>query len=185
MKYIFVGVFGVMGLLTIVAWVWQPRDADDGRIELVWISDDNPVRREQIRLFNELYPQYRLRLDPHNAGLEKTIVQCLAGVGPDLFDCYFGFQRMVFVRSGIALDVTDAWADRGMDLDASWPCLAPLFIHDGRPYGHPDNAYAPAVWYNKTVFDKAGVPYPTADWTWQDLIAIGKQLTIRDEHGRP
>ncbi len=185
MKYIFLGAFGVMALLSGVAWLWQLDGVEDGRTELVWISDDNPVRREQVELFNKLYPQYRLRLDPLNAGMEKTIVQCLAGVGPDLFACYFGFQRMAFVRSGVALNVADAWAERGMDLDAVWPCTLPLFVHDGRPYGHPGNAYAPAVWYNKTLFEEAGIPYPTPDWTWDDLIAIGKQLTIRGERGRP
>ena len=31
--------------------------------------------------------------------------------------------------------------------------------------------------YNKTVFDKAGVAYPTADWTWDDFRAAAKKIT--------
>lgn len=185
MKYAFLGAFAGMAALSVVAGLWRPGRADDGKTDLVWVSDDNPVRREQIALFNELYPQYRLRLDPQNAGMEKVIVQCLAGVGPDLFDCYDGFQRMAFVRSGIALDVTEALIARQVDVDAVWPCLKPLFLEKGRAFGHPDNAHAPAMWYNKTLFEEAGVPYPTPDWTWDDCIAIAKRLTIRDEKGRP
>ena len=34
-----------------------------------------------------------------------------------------------------------------------------------------------AVWYNKTMFDEAGVEYPSADWTWDDFREIAKKLT--------
>lgn len=34
-----------------------------------------------------------------------------------------------------------------------------------------------AVWYNKTMFDEAGIPYPTSDWTWEDFREIAKKLT--------
>lgn len=37
-----------------------------------------------------------------------------------------------------------------------------------------------AVWYNKTMFDEAGIPYPTADWTWDDFREIAKKLTKDD-----
>ena len=172
MKLVFVSSFAVLVLLSVVAWMWRPAERTDGRTEIVWISDDNPVRREQIELFNRLYPQYHLRLDPQNSGMEKTIVQCLAGVGPDVFDCYSGFQLTAFVRSGIAMDCTDAMAERGIDVYANWPCLIPLVVHEGRAYGHPDNAHASALWFNKNLFDEAGIAYPRGGWTWEEFIPI-------------
>ena len=183
MKYVFLGTFTVLLVLSGVAWVWQPRATDD-RIELVWCVDDNPMRREQIALFNRLYPQYRLTLDPQNSTTAKVIVQSLAGVGPDLFDCYSGFQLNAFVRAGIALDCTEALAAHGVDPEAVWPALKPVIIHEGRLYGHPGNAHASAIWYNKKLFDRAGVPYPSGDWTWDDLVALGRQLVVRDSRGQ-
>ena len=118
MKYVFVGCVAVMSVLSVVAWVWRPRGGDDGRIELVWVSDDNPVRREQIELFNELYPQYRLRLDPQNAGMEKVIVQCLAGVGPQLG---IGRPDRVPHRCRTALGEIGAKAELQPALDAGRP----------------------------------------------------------------
>ncbi|MBI4560244.1 MAG: extracellular solute-binding protein [Candidatus Hydrogenedentes bacterium] len=184
MKYVFLSLFLVMSALSVAAWWWQPV-AENDRIELVWCSDDNPMRREQIALFNQLYPQYRLKLDPQNSTMEKVIVQCLAGVGPDVFDCYSGFQLTAFVRSGIALDSTEALLQRGVDPSAVWPCLRPLVTLDGREYGHPDNAHAPAMWFNKAIFDEAGEPYPPNDWTWTEFIEIAQRLTKRDSRGRP
>ena len=33
-----------------------------------------------------------------------------------------------------------------------------------------------AMWYNKEIFDKCGVPYPTDDMSYDDLIATAKAL---------
>lgn len=185
MKYVFIFGFIGMALLSLAAWVWQPRPNEDGRKEIVWVSDDNPMRREQIDLFNTLYPQYHLKLDPQNGGMEKVIVQSLAGVGPDVFDCYSGFQLAAYVRSGIAMDCTDALAARHVDIDAIWPSMMPVLLHEGRVYGHLDNAHAPAIWFNRTLFDEAGIPYPEGEWTWEEFIPIAQQLTRYDDRGRP
>lgn len=184
MKYVFGGSFLVLVLLSVVAWLWRPHETDT-RIPLIWVSDDNPLRREQIALFNRLYPKYHLKLDPQNGGLEKVIVQSLAGVGPDLFDNYSGWQLDVYVRSGIALDCTNELARRGISTKDIWPCLTNLIVDRGRVYGYLDNASAPAIWYNKQLFDDAGVPYPKPNWTWDDFISIAKRLTKRDKYGRP
>lgn len=39
------------------------------------------------------------------------------------------------------------------------------------------------LWYNKDVFDKNKVAYPTNDWTWDDLEAAAKQLTVKAADG--
>jgi len=39
------------------------------------------------------------------------------------------------------------------------------------------------LWYNKDVFDANGVDYPADDWTWDDLIAAAKLLTVMNDDG--
>jgi len=34
-----------------------------------------------------------------------------------------------------------------------------------------------AVFYNKKIFDEAGVPYPEGEWTWDEYIETAKKLT--------
>ena len=34
------------------------------------------------------------------------------------------------------------------------------------------------VYYNKNLFDAAGIAYPTADWTWDDFTEDAKALTL-------
>jgi multiple sugar transport system substrate-binding protein len=49
----------------------------------------------------------------------------------------------------------------------------PWIVHPGRT----------GLWYNKTMLDAAGQELPTADWTYDDLIAAGKNL-IKSDGGK-
>jgi multiple sugar transport system substrate-binding protein len=42
----------------------------------------------------------------------------------------------------------------------------------------PRNMHIGYLVYNKTLFDKAGIPYPDDSWTWQTLTEVAKELTI-------
>ena len=42
----------------------------------------------------------------------------------------------------------------------------------------PQNLSSLAVYYNKALFDAAGLPYPADDWTWDDFLATAKALTL-------
>jgi multiple sugar transport system substrate-binding protein len=113
--------------------------------------------------------------------MEKVIVQCIAGVGPELFDCYDGFQLSGYAKSGIAWDITDKLKAAGIDYEKDvWPAAFPNFVLDGRAYGFPTNVCANGIWYNKDMFDAAGIPYPTGPWTWEQFIEVAQKLTIRE-----
>lgn len=51
---------------------------------------------------------------------------------------------------------------------------------DGDQYGVPTSFSNVVLFYNKTLFDEAGVATPTADWTWADEQAAAEQLTDTD-----
>jgi multiple sugar transport system substrate-binding protein len=183
MKAFFAAAFGALTLLSLVAWRIEPQPPA-GKTPLVWVSDDNPARRGQIALFNKLHPQYDLRLDP-GSGMEKVILQCLAGVGPDLFDAYGPSQLDSYVRSGVAWDVTNQLAKRGIDQAREvWPAALATTVRDGRVYAFPTNIAVDAIWINKDLFDEAGEPYPKGPWTWDAFIQVAQRLTLRDSRGR-
>jgi multiple sugar transport system substrate-binding protein len=49
----------------------------------------------------------------------------------------------------------------------------------GKYYGLPWIANPLMVYYNKKLFDEAGIPYPDprSQWTWEEFIGIAKKLT--------
>jgi multiple sugar transport system substrate-binding protein len=186
MRAFFAVGFGALLLLSLVAWRLEPRPPA-GKTALIWVSDDNPARRQQIALFNRLHPKYDLRLNPsdESAGIEKVLLQSMAGVGPDLFDCYTADELNTYVRAGVAWDITEELAKRGIALEGNvWPATLPLVTREGRAYGFPTNACVDAIWLNKDMFEAAGEPYPKGPWTWQELIPVAQRLTVRDERGR-
>ncbi|NCO43036.1 MAG: hypothetical protein AUJ96_29095 [Armatimonadetes bacterium CG2_30_66_41] len=183
-------VFGALLLVlvgaSLIAWKIQPAPAPPGITPLIWVSDDNPARRAHIEQFNRLNPDLQIRLDPDNGGMEKVIVQSLAGVGPDLFDCYGAAQLAAYVKAGIAWDVTEELRKDGVDIQHDvWGATLPYVLYEGRTYGFPANTAVDVLWFNKDVFDKLGLPYlENRPRTWEAFLPLAKKLTRRDADGR-
>jgi len=185
MKKTFLAVLSGLVLMSVVAWCIQRDRVKTDKLVLVWVTDDNPTRREQIDTFNSLHPKYKLRLDPANSDISKVIVQSIAGVGPDMFDCHNSFELSCFVRAGIAWDITNELAHAGIDTDKSiWSVTQPFIRHNGRIYGFPANATVQGLWFNKEAFDRQRIPYPEGPWTWEQFLPLAKRLTLRDPNGR-
>jgi multiple sugar transport system substrate-binding protein len=48
---------------------------------------------------------------------------------------------------------------------------------DGDQYGLPRDLNTIALFYNKTMFDAAGIPYPDDTWDWAKLVEVATKLT--------
>ncbi len=57
------------------------------------------------------------------------------------------------------------------------PTSLDSFTYDGFFGGMPWGGFPVLVFYNKDLFDAAGVPYPSPDWTWDDFRAVARALT--------
>lgn len=53
--------------------------------------------------------------------------------------------------------------------------------YDGKTYGIPIGFTTHALFYNKDIFEQAGLEEPTNDWTWDDLKAAAKTITEKCE----
>ena len=185
MKQLFVVIFLVLIAFSVVAVLIEPHAGPNGKVPLVWTSDDNPARREQLALFNRMFLKDHCELDPSNADMQKVIVQSLAGNGPDVLDCYSPDQLAAYVKSGIAWDVTDELKKRGIDVPHNiWSVDRTTCIYNGRVYGAPTNSGTDAMWLNRAIFEKEGIPLPKGPWTWDQFLPLAQRLTHRDASGR-
>ena len=168
--------FGVLLVLSAIAAVWRPDRALHGKVPLVWVSDNNPARTLQIAAFNEENPGLSLRLDYGNNGPQKIILQSSSGVGPDIFD-YQDDDIGTFVEAGVLWDVTEPAARMGFSArNDGWKSGVNTLIYKDRQYGFPCNIGCGILIYNKNVFDYFGAPYPKALMTWEEFIALAKQV---------
>ena len=88
----------------------------------------------------------------------QTNVQ--AGDVPDLFQSGGGVLRDQ-VAAGAVQDITEASAEY---IDALEPGVRGLFNIDGVQYGLPYNQSIVGMWYNKDLFEQAGIEAPPATW---------------------
>ena len=111
----------------------------------------------------------------------KLKTQLAAGTPPDVFamdaPLYLDYQSR-----GVLLNL-QPYLDKNPDMlkDVYPQTLSAYKTPDGY-YGLPRDFQTIVLFYNKDMFDKAGVAYPSADWTWDDLRAAAKKLT-KDTNG--
>ena len=88
---------------------------------------------------------------------------------------------------GVLLDLAPYIERDGFDLTALADAgVAHFTTSDGGQYGLPRDLNVTALYYNKAMFDAAGLPYPDETWTWDKLVEVGKQLTLdADGNGQP
>jgi len=111
----------------------------------------------------------------------KTLLA--AGTPPDIFAIdapyYLDYQTR-----GVLLNLQPY-------LDAEPNLLADVYPQTLKAYQTPEGYFGLprdfqtiVVFYNKDMFDAAGVPYPSPDWTYDDFRATAKALTLdKDKDG--
>jgi len=71
-------------------------------------------------------------------------------------------------------------ASKAIDMSKFPSGLTSIYNFKDNQYAIPKDYDTIGLWYNKTLFDKAGVAYPNDKWTWTDLYNAAKKLTKAD-----
>ena len=111
-----------------------------------------------------------------------TLLEAGASGGdmPDVFWMHSN-EAVRYMSNDMLLDLTDKIADSSEIDPANYPeDIWGLYTYDDKYYAVPKDVDTIALWYNKTLFDEAGLEYPTADWTWDDVTEAAKKLTKDD-----
>ena len=85
------------------------------------------------------------------------------------------------------LEPLDPYLERNPNVSREdyFPAMLDTFTYQGRLYGLPKDASADLMEYNVELFERHGVPKPSPDWTWNDMLDAAKALTMdTDGDGR-
>ena len=121
----------------------------------------------------------------------KLQTQIAGGTPPDVGIADYG-RLLTYAKSGILLPIDDYIEVDDFSLDKMLPAAVAQYRwqegefdsggEGGKMYGLPSDAQSQILAYNKSMFDAAGVAYPTDDWTWDDLVAAGQAITKADQN---
>lgn len=193
MKKIFLLLLGVMMVLLVACGKDNESnsnttgDATDENVELtftIWGGEAHIEMYEE--LLEEFYvenPNIKVNIEtiPHGDYQQKLSV--LAG-GNDLPDIGWVAERMVpqFVKNNILADITDVVQEEEFDFDDYIPSTLELWEHGDQLLGLPFSTPPMIMYYNKTMFDEAGLETPIElskkdEWTWDKFEETAKELS--------
>ncbi|MCJ8012644.1 extracellular solute-binding protein [Paenibacillus sp. KQZ6P-2] len=124
------------------------------------------------------YPNINVELfkGPEGAGLEELIA---AKNTPDMMLIWNGAMPSV-KRFEMFQDITPYIEKEGVDINRFEPVVLDTIRNvsdNGELYGLPFSMQLNALYYNKEIFDKFGVSYPTDGMTWNEVTDLAKKVT--------
>ena len=127
----------------------------------------------------------RFEHTPYSGYDSKILTRVAGGAAPDVIAAESNYF-VTFATRGVFLSLNQfIKEDATFKLDDFFPSIIDRFTVSGEVYAIPrDVAPFACVFYNKELFDQAGLPYPKDDWTWEDMLSMAQKLTKRDSSGR-
>jgi multiple sugar transport system substrate-binding protein len=141
---------------------------------------------EAVKSFNATHPTIHVTAQhtAYEAYGEKISAMLASGNPPDI--AYLDYaQAFPFADAGKLLDLAPYFAKQPADkslLESAYY----HFDHGKKVLGTGLATGIILLYYNKDLFDKAGVPYPPSKaeqaWTWDQFVQVAKKLT-KDKNG--
>lgn len=160
----------------------SPSDTKQPVTLSLWVWDDAqvPATQSMIDAFSKKYPWITVEItsiagvDDYNTKVQSVIGSADA---PSVFWLNFNLARE-YIPMGFVQDLTDYINnDPNFDITKLNAGITEAYTVDNRIYAIPKDTDSYAVYYNKAIFDAAGVPYPENDWTIDDFIETAKATT--------
>ena len=157
-------------------------EVSEGTITLaIWDKNQEPGLRTIIDDFTaESGIEVTIQVTPWDQYWTMLEAGATGGSLPDMFWMHSN-EIAKYSEYEMLLDLTDKinGSDK-VDLDKYPAEIIEIYNWEGTQYAMPKDIDTIALWYNKTMFDEAGVGYPDAEWTWEDFKEAAKALTKED-----
>jgi multiple sugar transport system substrate-binding protein len=116
----------------------------------------------------------------------KIDLALMAGDTTDIMPVDNEIYALKYASNEFVLPLDGTAKAMGVDLDKAFGKYLPKYRDRlpttaddprGHPYFIPVEVSLNQCFFNKRIFDDAGVPYPKAPWSWNDLVATAKKIT--------
>jgi multiple sugar transport system substrate-binding protein len=144
----------------------------------LWDWDKTPYYQPLIDGYEKTHPNVKIEhTDLGSTDYQQMLMTQLTGGSSDIDIVTVkdapGYAQLISTKA--LVDLTKAGAVPA-DPKAYGGTIEPLTV-DGNLYALPFRADFWIVYYNKGIFDKAGVPYPTNDMTYKQFDEIAHKVT--------
>ena len=187
---VFVGITLAMGWITYS----QKPHPPEKTLKVLGPSDPSYVKLQNgfTAAYKKIHPEMEIQYIsfPWNNIWRKLQFLIVANIPPDVSSIWqANLPQFVYMNS---VEPLDEWMrnDDSFDVSSLYQVCVDEGNWDNVQYALPYEFSPVCLWYNKTLFDRHGVAYPSRDWTQDDLVAAAKRLTkdingdgIPDQYG--
>lgn len=142
----------------------------------LWNKNQKATIEEMAALYEKANPNVKIKvqLTPTKEYWTKLEAAAAGGTAPDVF--WLNTLHLdSYLEGGILQDLTEEF--KQTDFAKAIPeTLINNYVRDGKNYAVPKDFDTNALWFNKGLFDKAQVKYPTDGMTLEDLVKLCKEL---------
>lgn len=178
-KLVAMGLVAAMALSTLVGCGGgdSKKESKDGKVHLRFSTWDDAEelekQQDRVKRFNESQDKIEVTLEAYGNDYDTKLT---AGMGSgDAPDIMYMWDYPTY---GDNLEPLDSFIEKeGDDYKSNfYEALWPYNSKGDSIYGIPVSAVTSCLYYNKDIFDKAGVAYPTDDWTWSDVAKASEEI---------
>ncbi len=137
----------------------------------IWDANQKPALDQIVARFSEDNPEINVSIEvvPRSDYVTKLETSIVGRNAPDVFWNALPDRFLELARSGLIENLDARIAADGVDLSPIAPALLDAFTYEGSLYAIPKDFDTVGLWYNKAMFDAAGIAYPDDSWTWDSL----------------
>ncbi len=148
----------------------------------IWDSGQEPGIRQIADKFEEKNPDIKINIQVVDWDNYWTMLEAGA-TGGSLPDTFWMHSNEIY-RYGsneMLLPLDDYLAkSKEAKLENFPDGLNEIYNIKGKQFAVPKDFDTIGLWYNKKMFDEAGIPYPDDTWDWNKLKEVAKKLTKSD-----
>jgi len=150
------------------------------KIYFAFPDDLDDYYDDLIEQFNDQHPY--ITVERRTAGNERTWRYLFEKGEIDTFIVSGEDVTIAALREEEAiLDLAPLIQVNDFDLDDYYPSTLDPFQFDGSTWALPAGVNVAVLYYNQEMFDENALPYPQANWTWDDMLRAAVEL--RDPDG--
>lgn len=144
----------------------------------IWDTNQEPGLTKIINEFTQKTGiKAQIQVTPWDQYWTMLEAGASGGSLPDVFWMHSN-EINKYAKYEMLLDLTDRIKSSDkVEMDKFPEDIVNIYNYNGKQYAVPKDIDTIALWYNKKMFDEAGLKYPDESWTWDDFKNACAKLT--------
>lgn len=152
----------------------------EGTITFLTMAEYHDANILAVEAFEAAYPNVKVEMEEYPFTQLFDVLEIKLGSQASNFDVILADATMVsgYAYRGFISPIDEYFTDEEKAEFA--PALVDSGTYQGKFYAPPIKNSCHALFYNKTLLDQAGIPYPDSDpsnrLTWEELVPMAQQV---------